>query len=148
MWSGWPITIGAERFFLAGHDWGAIAGWWTAQNFPERVRRFVALSAGHPAVWRARMDNDPEQRKKSRYVKMFRIPWLPEVDDAGAQFQGAGRCGLGDGEAGRGDGGGSGALSRSLAPARRADGGHQLVPRDPARRRWSRRAHIASGRRR
>ncbi len=69
---------GAAQFFLAGHDWGAIAGWWTAQTAPDRVRRFIALSAGHPAVWRARMDNDPEQRKKSRYVKMFRIPWLPE----------------------------------------------------------------------
>ena len=69
---------GAEKFFLAGHDWGSIAGWWTAQNFPNRVRRFVALSAGHPAVWRARMEENPEQRKKSRYVKMFQIPFLPE----------------------------------------------------------------------
>lgn len=71
--------FGAEKFFLSGHDWGSIAGWWTAQNYPDRVRRFVALSAGHPAVWRWRMDHDPEQRKKSRYVKMFGIPFLPEM---------------------------------------------------------------------
>lgn len=71
--------FGAERFFLAGHDWGSIVGWWTAQNFPNRVRRFVALSAGHPAVWKAHMTNDAEQRRKSRYVKMFSIPWLPEA---------------------------------------------------------------------
>lgn len=70
---------GAERFVLAGHDWGAGAGWWTAQNFPERVRRFVALSAPHPAVWRHAMDHDPEQKKKSRYVKLFALPWLPEA---------------------------------------------------------------------
>ncbi len=71
--------FGAEHFLLAGHDWGAIAGWWTAQNFPSRVRGFVGLSAGHPAVWKTRMTNDAEQRKKSRYVKMFSIPWLPEA---------------------------------------------------------------------
>lgn len=70
---------GADRFFLAGHDWGSIAGWWTAQKHPGRVRRFVALSAGHPAVWRWRMDHDPEQRRKSRYVKMMQVPWLPEL---------------------------------------------------------------------
>ncbi len=71
--------FGAERFFLAGHDWGSIVGWWTAQNFPNRVRRFVALSAGHPAVWKAHITNDAEQRRKSGYVKMFSIPWLPEA---------------------------------------------------------------------
>ena len=25
------------------------------------------------------MDSDPEQRRKSRYVKMFALPWLPEA---------------------------------------------------------------------
>jgi epoxide hydrolase 4 len=69
---------GAQTFFLAGHDWGAIVGWWLAQNYPDRVARFVAISAGHPAIWRERMESDPEQRRKSAYVKLFRIPWLPE----------------------------------------------------------------------
>lgn len=69
----------ADRFHLAGHDWGAAVGWWCAQNFPERVRRFVAVSAPHPAVWRWAMDHDPEQKKKSRYVKLFALPWLPEA---------------------------------------------------------------------
>ena len=71
--------FGAERFFLAGHDWGSIVGWWAAQNFPNRVRRFVTLGAGHPAVWKAHITNDAEQRRKSGYVKMFSIPWLPEA---------------------------------------------------------------------
>jgi pimeloyl-ACP methyl ester carboxylesterase len=71
--------FGAGRFFLAGHDWGSIAGWWTAQNFPDRVRRFVAVNAGHPAVWKTLMRDDPEQRGKSRYVKFLQVPWLPEA---------------------------------------------------------------------
>lgn len=70
--------FGAQKFLLAGHDWGAIVGWWLAQNWPDRIARFVSISAGHPAVWRERMESDPVQRQKSAYVKMFRIPWFPE----------------------------------------------------------------------
>jgi pimeloyl-ACP methyl ester carboxylesterase len=70
--------FGARTFLLAGHDWGAIAGWWVAQYYPDRVERFVSISAGHPAVWRERMQSDPVQRQKSTYVKMFRLPWFPE----------------------------------------------------------------------
>lgn len=70
--------FGARKFLLAGHDWGAIVGWWLAQNHPDRIEKFVAISAGHPAVWRERMQSDPEQRRKSTYVRLFRIPWFPE----------------------------------------------------------------------
>ena len=70
---------GAERFFLAGHDWGSIAGWWTAQNYPDRVRRYVALSAGHPAVYVDQIRHSWAQRLKSYYVALFQIAWLPEA---------------------------------------------------------------------
>ena len=86
--AGLADHYGAECFLLAGHDWGAAAGWWTAQRFPTRVRRFVALSAGHPAVWRAAMETDPEQRRKSRYVKLFALPWLPEALMRARNFKG------------------------------------------------------------
>jgi pimeloyl-ACP methyl ester carboxylesterase len=70
--------FGAKTFSLVGHDWGAIVGWWLAQNYPDRVAKFVSISAGHPAVWRERMESDPVQRRLSTYVRMFRIPWFPE----------------------------------------------------------------------
>lgn len=70
--------FGAQKFRLAGHDWGGNVGWWLAQNYPARVERFVSISAGHPAVWRERMETDPVQRQKSTYVKLFRIPLFPE----------------------------------------------------------------------
>jgi pimeloyl-ACP methyl ester carboxylesterase len=70
--------IGRQTFRLVGHDWGAGVGWWIALRHPERLERFVALSAPHPAVWIDAMRNNPEQRKKSWYVRAFRIPWLPE----------------------------------------------------------------------
>jgi len=75
---GLADRVGRKKFFLVGHDWGAIAGWWIAQNYPDRVERFVSISAGHPALWREGMETNPAQHKKSRYVRMFQIPWLPE----------------------------------------------------------------------
>ncbi len=69
----------AERAFLAGHDWGAIVAWWLAQTHPERIARSVTLSAGHPAVWKWQMRHDPVQRQLSRYVRIFQLPWLPEL---------------------------------------------------------------------
>lgn len=71
--------FGAEKFFLAGHDWGAIAGWWLATKHPGRLHKFVALSAGHPAPWIEQMKRDPVQRRLSWYVRVFQWPMLPEM---------------------------------------------------------------------
>jgi pimeloyl-ACP methyl ester carboxylesterase len=70
--------LGQQTFRLVGHDWGASVGWWITLRHPERLERLAALCAPHPAVWLDAMQNNPEQRKKSWYVKAFRIPWLPE----------------------------------------------------------------------
>jgi len=66
-------------FRLVGHDWGAVAAWWTATRFPEKLRCLCVLNCPHPAVWRDAMDNDPVQRKASRYVRVLSLPWLPEL---------------------------------------------------------------------
>jgi hypothetical protein len=36
------------------------------------------MNAAHPGVWREAMRSHPVQRRKSRYVALFRLPWLPE----------------------------------------------------------------------
>lgn len=36
-----------KQFDVVGHDWGAFVSWELALNFPERIRRHVALSVGH-----------------------------------------------------------------------------------------------------
>ena len=38
----------ARRFSLVGHDWGAALAWRMASALPQRVRRLVAISVGHP----------------------------------------------------------------------------------------------------
>jgi pimeloyl-ACP methyl ester carboxylesterase len=70
--------LGGRSFSLVGHDWGAAVGWWIATQRPGPLERLVALAAPHPAVWLQTMIDNPEQRKKSWYVKAFRVPWLPE----------------------------------------------------------------------
>lgn len=64
---------------LVGHDWGASVAWWLATTRPERLERLAIINAPHPAIWRKAMRDDPVQNKKSWYVQMFRLPWLPEA---------------------------------------------------------------------
>jgi epoxide hydrolase 4 len=68
-----------QPFHLVGHDWGAIAAWWTVTRTPASVRSLAVLNCPHPAVWRDAMDNDPVQRRASWYVRAFALPWLPET---------------------------------------------------------------------
>ena len=81
-----------EKFAIAGHDWGGSVGWWLAGRHPNRLRRLTVLNAPHPAVWLEAMRNNPVQKRKSRYVGFFRIPFLPEllisVDSSGTLGKG------------------------------------------------------------
>lgn len=71
--------FGLNKVKLVGHDWGASVVWWLATTRPERLDRMVAINAPHPTLWLKAMREDKEQRRKSRYVQMFRLPWLPEA---------------------------------------------------------------------
>jgi pimeloyl-ACP methyl ester carboxylesterase len=77
--AGLANNFGAAQFSLVGHDWGAAVAWRFAEAYPERVRRLAVMDAPHPAIWRAAMDNDPEQRKLSRYVRLLGTRGLPEL---------------------------------------------------------------------
>jgi len=72
-------SYGRSRYTVIGHDWGAGVGWWLASQRPQEIEALLALSAPHPAVWRHAMSADPEQRKRSGYVKLLGIPALPEL---------------------------------------------------------------------
>jgi epoxide hydrolase 4 len=68
-----------RRFTVVGHDWGGAVGWWIATFQPERLERLVVMNASHPSVWREAMRSNPAQRRRSRYVALLRLPWLPEL---------------------------------------------------------------------
>lgn len=57
---GMADALGAPRFHLVGHDWGAVVAWVIASAVPERVRTLTAVSTAHPtaiAAERARPDS-------------------------------------------------------------------------------------------
>lgn len=62
--------LGVEQADVVGHDWGSAVGWVLAAIAPARVRRFVAVSVGHPAV---RRHLGVEQRERSWYMLLFQF---------------------------------------------------------------------------
>jgi pimeloyl-ACP methyl ester carboxylesterase len=84
--------FGRDTFAVAGHDWGSVVGWWMAGLHPRRMERLAILNAPHPAVWTEAMRNNPVQRRKSSYVRLLGIPWLPEFLIRLSRFKGLSRA--------------------------------------------------------
>ena len=61
-------ALDVERCDVISHDWGAAVGWALASLAPQRVRRLVAMSVGHPNALRERTI---EQREKAWYQLLF-----------------------------------------------------------------------------
>lgn len=71
--------LGCDRFHLAGHDWGAEVAWFTALQYPERLRKLVIINVPHPEVMLHTLLTDPRQILRSWYVGFFQLPRLPEA---------------------------------------------------------------------
>lgn len=59
---------------LVGHDWGGFVAWHTAMDAPGLVDRLVVLNMPHPWAIARELANNPNQRKASGYVRLFRQP--------------------------------------------------------------------------
>ena len=46
---------------------------------PEPLLSWTSLSIPHISAFAGALANDPDQRRKSRYMLLFRTPWLPEA---------------------------------------------------------------------
>jgi pimeloyl-ACP methyl ester carboxylesterase len=75
-----------EPVHLVGHDWGAIVGWHAVATRPERFRTWTAVSVPHQAAMAFALATDEDQRKRSEYIRFFRLPGTSEdtllADDA------------------------------------------------------------------
>ncbi len=69
---------GIEKARIVGHDWGGVVGWWLGIRHPQRIERLALLNIPHPLVMRRTLLHSAVQRKKSRYIFFFQLPWLPE----------------------------------------------------------------------
>jgi pimeloyl-ACP methyl ester carboxylesterase len=84
-------AFGRDRFHVVGHDWGAAVVWTMAGLDPKRLTSATMIQAPHPAVWLRAIREDPEQRQKSRYVQILRLPWLSEMGLKLGNFAGLAR---------------------------------------------------------
>jgi pimeloyl-ACP methyl ester carboxylesterase len=72
-------AVGGEAFHLVGHDFGAITGWLATLWHRERILTWTGLSSPHPIALLDAWERDPEQYKRSWYVRAIQLPWLPEI---------------------------------------------------------------------
>jgi len=68
-----------EKFHLIGHDWGSAVGWVTVAFHSDRVISWAALSVPHLDAFFKAMNNNPEQQRKSQYIKFFKKAIFPEL---------------------------------------------------------------------
>ena len=87
-----------EKVNLVGHDWGAAIAWLLASKYPERLHRLSIMNVPHPTVMRRFLLRDFEQMRRSWYIFLFQLPWLPEAGMGRDNWRGAERVLRGSGK--------------------------------------------------
>ena len=59
---------------MIGHDWGGFSAYTAANIDPERIDKLVVMAVPHMSQGNTSL----AQLKKSWYVMLFQLPWLPE----------------------------------------------------------------------
>ncbi len=75
---GLADTLGIDKFYLAGHDFGGLVSWSLATLYPERIKKMVVLSAPHLLASVEYGKTNISQKLKSWYVLFFQLAYLPE----------------------------------------------------------------------
>ncbi len=68
---------GEQRAVVVGHDWGGAIAWNFAMRHPEAVEKLIVLNAPHPQRFLEEITGF-SQLRKSWYMFLFQLPWLPE----------------------------------------------------------------------
>src|SRR5262249_47835165 len=72
-------AVAGSKAFVVGHDWGAAVTWYLAAKYSDRFRRAAMLSVPHPRVFIRNIIMNPAQLRKSCYIFLFQLPWVPEI---------------------------------------------------------------------
>jgi len=78
---------GRENFHLIGHDWGAVIGWQIVHDNPDSILSWTGLSVPHTQSFFEALLNDRDQIKRSKYIKLFQIPVVPELKMKSKNFK-------------------------------------------------------------
>lgn len=60
--------IGDDVFHLVGHDWGGALAWSYAQQYPQRLKKVVAINAPPTNQLIGLLESNPEQQRRSAYM--------------------------------------------------------------------------------
>lgn len=71
--------LGYNKCILVAHDWGGVVACKLRDTYPEVLEALVLLSSSSLSAWLRQIWTTFEQRMKSFYVFLFRIPNLAEV---------------------------------------------------------------------
>jgi len=71
---GMADALGADRFHLVGHDWGAIVAWHVAARHPTRLRSLTIVSVPHPNAFARALapGSGTDQPERSTYIAGFK----------------------------------------------------------------------------
>lgn len=71
-------SLGQQKVYLVGHDWGGAVAWWMALKYPDRLEKLAILNCPHPVVIFNAFKSSWKQLFKSWYIFFFQLPLLPE----------------------------------------------------------------------
>jgi pimeloyl-ACP methyl ester carboxylesterase len=80
-------ALGESRCSIVGHDWGGGVTWLTAMLHPESVDRIVVMNCPHPVPFLRELKYNRRQQRKSGYMTMIQLPWLPEIRMRRSRFR-------------------------------------------------------------
>jgi pimeloyl-ACP methyl ester carboxylesterase len=66
--------LGHRKFILVAHDWGGAVAWTFAMFYPQMLHKLIIINAPHPVTFERELRDNPEQRKASNYMLLFRSP--------------------------------------------------------------------------
>lgn len=69
--------LGYDDCILVAHDWGGAIAWNFAYAYPQMVEKLIVLNIPHPTLFTKGLKT-LQQLRKSWYMFVFQLPWLPE----------------------------------------------------------------------
>ena len=75
--AGLIVALGLKSVHVIGHDWGGTLAYTLAAAHPALVERLIVINAGHPLLIQRALGHF-EQLRRSWYMFLFQLPWLPE----------------------------------------------------------------------